>query len=86
MPTISRFFGILIRMYYNDHSPPHFHAEYSEYEAIYEIDTIDVQRGELPRRAHALVVEWTTLHRMELTENWERARDGLPLRPIDPLD
>ena len=61
MPRISAFFGIVILMYYNDHSPPHFHAEYGENEAVYEIATIEVMRGALPRRAHALVVEWTSL-------------------------
>jgi hypothetical protein len=86
MPRISEFFGIAIRMYYNDHWSPHFHAEYGEHEAVYQIETIEVLRGELPRRAHALVVEWTTLHRGELMENWDRAREGLPLRSIEPLD
>ena len=57
MPYISRFLGIVIRMFFNDHAPPHFHAEYDEYEAVYEIETLKVQRGKLPRRAHALVVE-----------------------------
>lgn len=86
MPRISEFFGVVIRMHYNDHAPPHFHAEYAEHEAIYEIETIEVLRGELPRRAHALVVEWTTLHRGELKENWDKARVGLPLQRIEPLD
>ncbi len=86
MPSICEFFGIVIRMFYNDHLPPHFHAEYGEHEAVYEIQTIEVSRGGLPRRAHALVVEWTTLHRTELIENWDKARDGLPLKSIKPLD
>ena len=86
MPRISAFFGIVIRMFYNDHWPSHFHAEYGEYEAVYRIETIEVLRGKLPRRAHALVVEWTTLHRSELMENWDRARQSLPLRNIEPLD
>ncbi len=86
MPRISAFFGIVIYMYYNDHHPPHFHAEYAEHEAVYEIETLEVSRGKLPRRAHALVVEWTTLHRAELKENWGRARAGLPLEEIEPLD
>jgi len=86
MPRISAFFGIVIRMFYNDHWPPHFHAEYGEYEAVYKIETIEVLRGKLSRRAHALVVEWITLHRVELMENWNRARQGLPLRDIEPLD
>ena len=73
-------------MYYNDHLPPHFHAEYGEFEAVYEIDTLDVLRGELPRRAHALVIEWASAHRSELRDNWARARGELPLQDIKPLD
>lgn len=86
MPRISAFFGIVIRMFYNDHSPPHFHAEYGEYEALYAIETLEIVGGELPRRAHALVLEWTTLHRAELLANWDLAREGLPLRDVAPLD
>jgi hypothetical protein len=73
-------------MYYNDHSPPHFHAQYSEFEAIYTIETIEVLRGELPRRAHVMVLEWTALHRFELKANWELARKGLQIKSIDPLE
>jgi len=86
VPTISAFFGIVIRMFYNDHLPPHFHAEYGEYEALYAIDTLETIGGELPRRAHALVLEWTTMHRAELMANWDRAREGVPLRDVQPLD
>jgi hypothetical protein len=86
MPTISRFFGIIISMYYNDHLPTHFHAKYSESNAQVGIETLAIIEGELPRRALALVLEWAALHRDELRENWERARQGLPLNPIDPLD
>ncbi len=66
MPTISEFFGILIRMYWDEHPPPHFHAFYAEHEAQYNIATLDVIHGALPRRAHALVVEWASLHKEEL--------------------
>ena len=86
MPRVSEFFGIAIYMYYNDHMPPHFHAEYGEHEAIYEIDTLDVTRGALPRRAHALVLEWATLHRNELRDDWERARTEKPLVEIEGLE
>ncbi len=86
MPYISRFFGIVIQMFFNDHAPPHFHAVYGEYEAIYEIETLNVRRGKLPRRAHALVVEWATLHRDELFADWEKARQQSPLDSIEPLD
>ncbi len=86
MPRISQFFGVVIYMYYNDHLPPHFHAEYGEHEAVYEIDTLDILRGELPRRAHVMVVEWAIAHRAELRANWTRAREQQPLQDIEPLD
>lgn len=57
MPTISEFFGILIRMYYDDHNPPHFHAYYSKHEAIIAIDTLEIMDGSLRKRAKALVIE-----------------------------
>ena len=86
MPTISRFLGIEILMYFNDHPPPHFHAEYGDDEAVYAIRTLEILRGRLPRRAHAAVVEWATLHRGELMENWERARQQVSLLDVEPLD
>ena len=86
MPRLSRFFGITIAMYHNDHSPPHFHARYAGEEASFAIETLDQVEGELHRRARAMVVEWASLHRNELWENWDRARDGLPLEEINPLD
>jgi hypothetical protein len=86
MPRISEFFGIAIYMYYNDHMPPHFHAEYGEHEAIYEIDTLDDLRGDLPRRAHALVIEWASEYRAELRDDWERARQEKPLEKIEGLE
>ena len=86
MPRISQFFGVTIYMYFNDHLPPHFHAEYGEFEAVYAIDTLDSLRGELPRRAHILVIEWAQAHRIELRANWQRARQQMPLEQIEPLD
>ncbi len=86
MPQISQFFGIIIYMYYSDHAPPHFHAEYGEDEAVYTIETLEILRGSLPRRAHGLVVEWASLHRDELRANWTRARNGERLATITPLD
>jgi len=86
MPTICEFFGIVIRMYYNDHLPPHFHAEYSGDEASYEIATLRVIEGGLPRRAHNLVIEWADSHRAELTANWNLARESNPLHKINPLE
>ncbi|MBI5528106.1 MAG: DUF4160 domain-containing protein [Deltaproteobacteria bacterium] len=86
MPCVSTFFGVAIYMYYNDHLPPHFHAEYGEFEAAYMIETLDLLRGGLPRRAHGMVLEWALAHRAELRANWERAREQVPLSPIEPLD
>ncbi len=86
MPRISRFFGVTIMMYFNDHAPPHFHAEYGDDEASFLIDTLEQDEGQLPRRARAMVVEWASLHRSELWADWEKAREGLPLDEIDPLD
>lgn len=77
---------VVIYMYYNDHRPPHFHAAYAEHEALFVIDTLEILNGELPRRPRAFVVEWASLHRDELRVNWERAREGLPLQSIEPLD
>ena len=84
MPTISEFYGIKITMNYNDHLPPHFHAEYQDDEAILEIRTGAVT-GRLPRRALNLIWAWLDEHREELFENWTRAQQRLPLNRIDPL-
>jgi hypothetical protein len=86
MPCVSRFYGIDIYMHYNDHAPPHFHAEYSGDEALYEIDSLRVYVGKLPRRVHNMVIEWADLHRDELRENWALARRGEDLNDIEPLD
>ena len=86
MPEISRFFGIIIKMYFQDHSPPHFHAEYQEFKAEYDIQTLQVLAGKLPTRAHALVLEWASIHRAELLENWARTQTPESLNPIPPLD
>ena len=85
MPEISRFFGIVIRMYYDDHLPPQFHAEYSEHKAVVEIQSLAVIGGYLPPRAQGLVVEWATQHREELLEVWNMAMNLLPLPKIMPL-
>lgn len=86
MPRISEFFGIVIYMYFNDHLPPHFHAEYGGLEAAYTIDTLDTLRGQLPRRAHGMVAEWALAHRAELRADWIRAREQQPLEQIEPLE
>jgi len=86
MPTISEFFGILIRMYYDDHNPPHFHVFYGEYEAQVSIDTLEVIKGKLSKRALALVLEWAAEHRNELREDWRLAELHQPLDKIEPLE
>lgn len=85
MPEISRFFGIVIKMYFGDHHPPHFHAEYSEHKAVVDIRSLVVIGGFLPPRALGLVVEWATLHRGELFSLWEKASSNQPLSKIPPL-
>ncbi len=86
MPTISQFYGILIRMFYNDHLPPHFHAEYNEDEVLVSINPISVIRGSVPRRVRSLVFEWAALHQSELMENWNRCRRQEQPNSIEPLD
>ena len=86
MPEISRFLGIVIRMYFFDHEPPHFHASYGDTEAQVRIDPIGLLGGELPPRALALVVEWATLHKAELHENWRRLHSDEPPQRIAPLE
>ena len=85
MPEISRFYGIVIKMFYNDHRPPHFHAEYGGDIMRVAIDTLAVVGGELPPRATGMVMEWAAQHQKELHEAWERARQMQPLGRIDPL-
>lgn len=86
MPEVSRFFGIVIRVFFNDHDPPHFHAVYGGDEALIEIESLAVYRGELPQRALAMVLEWAALHRQELRRDWDLARRGRPPEPIAPLE
>ncbi len=85
MPIISRFLGIIISMYWNDHLPPHFHAKYGEYEVTVSIKT-GVIEGKFPKRALRLVLEWCELHQDELIENWELCRNREMPKPIKPLE
>lgn len=86
MPELSRFFGIVILMFYNDHAPPHFHARYGDEKATITIDGPRVLTGRLSPRALGLVMEWAALHQNELVEDWELARLQAPLKPIAPLE
>lgn len=85
MPTISAFYGILIRMFFNDHPPAHFHARYGEFEATIDIDTLEVIEGQLPRRALILVREWAMMHKGELQEDWRFCRANRAPLKIEPL-
>ncbi len=85
MPTISVFYGIIVRMFFDEHAPPHFHAEYGEYKAVFDIRTLELTDGDFPRRAQSLVLDWSKLHQRELLENWELCRQHLEPQKIEPL-
>jgi hypothetical protein len=85
VPEISRFFGIVIGMFFSEHGVPHLHAVYGDYKITVEIESRRV-RGNFPNRARRLVLEWAVAHRQELLENWKRAREGEPLTPVAPLE
>lgn len=85
VPRISFFYGIVITMYFYDHDPPHFHAQYAEHHAVVAIDGASVLVGDLPGRAMKLVTEWAELHRHELQAGWDRVKRGDRPRSIDPL-
>lgn len=86
MPEISRFYGIVIAMYHQEHNPPHFHARYGGDKAAVEISSLKVLEGKLPPRALGLAVEWASQHQDELTRDWELARSGRPPQRIEPLE
>lgn len=69
MPQISYFLGVIIRMYYRDHNPPHFHASYGEFEGLIDIERNELIGGSLPPRVLGLVTEWTEIHKLELMNN-----------------
>jgi len=85
MPTISRFFGLTITMYFDDHGPPHFHARAAGHNAKIRIDTLEVLASDLPRRELRLALAWAEMHTDELHENWRKAREGATLSEIEPL-
>lgn len=86
MPTISEFYGIIIRMFFRDHAPPHFHAVYGEHELVVGISPIAVLEGEAPGRVRSMVLEWTALHQDELMANWDRCRENQQPSRIPPLE
>lgn len=81
MPEIARFYGIIIKLFFGDHPPPHFHAVYGEYVALFDIRTLEMIEGDLPIRARKLVIEWAELHSSELLEMWDRQE----FRKLAPL-
>jgi hypothetical protein len=86
MPEISRFFGIVIKMFFEDHNPPHFHAEYGGDFALIDIRSLSVFAGHLPPRVLGLVIEWAILHQQDLIADWERAQTQQALQRIAPLE
>jgi len=85
MPTISVFYGIVIRMFFDEHAPPHFHAQYAEFKTSINIRTLEVIDGKLPRRALELVLDWAELHQTELINDWDLCQQQQPPNKIDPL-
>ena len=86
MPTICRFYGILIQMYFADHGPPHFHVVYNEYKAVVGILDFSVLQGDLPPKALSLVMEWARIHKHELLHDWNLATQKKGLEDIAPLE
>ena len=86
MPEICRFFGIIISMNYNDHAPAHFHVRYGDQKAVIAIQNLTLFAGSLSPRVFGLVMEWAALHRDELIENWDLARQQTTLKKVQPLE
>jgi hypothetical protein len=86
MPTISAFYGIIIRMYYRDHPPAHFHVFYQGNDAKIDIEKLELMAGYLPRRALDLALDWAELHQSELRNNWTLAQQGKPINNVSPLE
>ena len=85
MPEISRFQGLSIHFYSNDHNPPHFHVKYNEFDAQICIESFRILHGELPPKAMGLIMEWAALHKSELLENWNKMKRGEQWNKIEPL-
>jgi hypothetical protein len=85
MPEISRFFGIVVFLNYNDHPPPHFHARHAGENGRVGIDPVEVLEGDLSPKARRRLLRWATAHRAELLADWDRVRAGKPPLPIAPL-
>ena len=86
MPTISIFFGIIVRMWHDDHPPPHIHVEYQGFEALVNIASGEIAEGKLPRKVASIIREWCIEHQIELQDNWQRAQRFEPLDRIQGAD
>jgi len=86
MPEICRFLGIIIRMFYNDHAPPHFHAFYGEFKAVIDISTNQLIEGKMPKAQLQKIESWCKIHQIELLENWERIRAYQKPNAIKPYE
>ena len=86
MPEISRFFGIVITMLYDDHASPHFHIKYGKHKATIKIEELALDKGSFPQRALGMVLEWAVIHKDELSHNWSLAEKHEPLQKIKPLE
>lgn len=82
MPEIARFYGIIIKLFFGDHPPAHFHAVYGEYVGLFNIDTLEMIEGDLPNRAKKLVVEWANMNKNELKQMW----NSQEFRKLPPLE
>lgn len=85
MPEISRFYGIIIAMFFDDHNPPHFHARYGKEKIAIEIHSLRILEGHIPPRALGIVIEWASQHKDELLINWELAKSNQHPKKIEPL-
>jgi hypothetical protein len=85
MPKVSSFYGIIIMMFFKEHNPPHFHVKYGEFKAQIRISDLGIIEGKLPARTLGLVVEWASIHKEELMNNWNRARNNEKILDIEPL-
>ncbi len=85
MPEISRFLGIVIQMFFDDHNPPHFHARYGETKGVFDIQSFNMTDGNLPVKVRSLIAEWADMHKNELLEDWHLVQSGHPPKKIKPL-
>jgi len=85
MPELSRFLGISILMYFDDHNPPHFHVRYNDYRALISINELKILEGHLPARILGLVIEWAELHKDKLMQDWDMVKTTGKFFKIEPL-